>query len=257
MNNKILLLILVSVFISACGNNGGGIKPITPYNESTNIMYVKEDKSSCDEVKRSNKRLYGLCNAYCYGNEGPTELIVNDNGTVKITGKTRGSLEILENYNKLKKEEDPLMPCINYESACPVFSNDDLNSIINKVDNNYRGETVNYNDWINGEGLFAFSFLGEFRPDWRPGERWSFAFVDLDDFVGGYTGGFLSIDLLDPSQNIIQFSQLTLEDARECNQMIKDLQDNFLFGETLYQNGVIIENQVDNQSLCTSNCPQL
>jgi len=66
----------------------------------------------CDILIGATPGLYGLCNAYCEAQD------------LDSFEKMPPRRKILENYNKKKTVDDPIMPCI--QEGCPCWSDTEL-----------------------------------------------------------------------------------------------------------------------------------
>ncbi len=75
------------------------------------------EETICNELKYATPGLYGLCVAYCEAQDGETTVDLEN-----LSDLTPPSRKILEKYNSKMQEGDPAMPCVNYESACPVWT---------------------------------------------------------------------------------------------------------------------------------------
>lgn len=69
----------------------------------------------CDALRGATPGLHGLCVSYCEAHD----CVVTD-GAVHCDKPP--SAKILEQYNRLRTDDDPQMPCILPDSACPCFN---------------------------------------------------------------------------------------------------------------------------------------
>ncbi len=100
----------------------------------------------CDPLKAEGvtKGLYGLCVAFCEAQDLPTDL----SDPEALANLEPSSIKILENYDKKRGENDPRMPCVVYESTCPLWTLEELQMIGNHPLNN----TFLWNDLIIDDG---------------------------------------------------------------------------------------------------------
>ena len=120
------LTFIIAFFMIAVGLSGqvsaqGTPDSITPANEGI-----------CDQLVGSTPGLYGLCVAYCEAQD------------LDLYVKNPPATKILNNYRKKMAQGDPDMPCVQSESACPCWTEDELNSIAGS-----RGPVFckNFPDW--------------------------------------------------------------------------------------------------------------
>jgi len=85
------------------------------------------EETVCDELIGETPGLYGLCVAYCEAQDGP-EVIYDDQTLVEQDVRTPHR-KILENYEKKMRDGDPRMPCVSYQTTCPVWSREELDAI--------------------------------------------------------------------------------------------------------------------------------
>jgi hypothetical protein len=87
------------------------------------------EENICDQLKVDgvSKGLYGLCVAYCEAIDGPAEIIKSVEGFEK-SAKPPNSI-LFDLYESKRGEDDPGLPCVNYEGDCPVWSLEELHRI--------------------------------------------------------------------------------------------------------------------------------
>jgi hypothetical protein len=95
----------------------------------------------------STHGLYGLCVAYCEALDCDRQL----SGNVQCNNPP--SSKILENYNRLKQEGDPEMPC--RREGCPCFNEQDLDRLVPTLDRctNNLNLSPDQQEWVTCTSL--------------------------------------------------------------------------------------------------------
>jgi len=106
--------ISAAVFVALASGTAVAEDSSTPANEGI-----------CDELIGTTPGLYGLCVAYCEAQGGPVDLS-NEEAILDLKTPHRN---ILKNYDKKMTDSDPKMPCVKYETACPLFTQEDIGLI--------------------------------------------------------------------------------------------------------------------------------
>ncbi len=134
---------------------------------SANTNETSVNHGVCDAVKDATPGLFGLCVAYCEAQMGP-ELVDPEN----LSALKPSHRNILRNYERRMKQGDPQMPCVNYTSACPVFSADEL-AKINVVagdfyEDDFEYASANADAQVLRESVRTVSYY-QMLPYWRDG----------------------------------------------------------------------------------------
>lgn len=79
----------------------------------------------CDVLIGGTPGLYGLCVAYCEAQDGEVDLTSEE----AIMDLSTPSRKILANYDRKIREGDPKMPCVNYQTTCPGWSQTELEDL--------------------------------------------------------------------------------------------------------------------------------
>lgn len=123
-----LLLTSCSYFdsnIATTPDEGKASRSIASVNAETPAQ-----ETVCNELIGATPGLYGLCVAYCEAQDGP-EVLYED---VELTDQeiSTPNRKLLTNYDKKMREGDSRMPCVNYKSSCPVWTEEELDKIGNQ-----------------------------------------------------------------------------------------------------------------------------
>lgn len=269
---KLLILTFSVLLASSCGNSGGDAKQqLEDKIASGNAFVIEDDETICDSVK-GKKSLYGLCNAYCNGTKGPDVIEFDEDGDIShITGsKLRGSLEILQQYNKKRKEDDPKMPCRVYETQCPVFTQAEVDRLGTNYENqpNHTGFILNYQNYLaqnSGRYLrFSYGYLGDYynnigRDDYSGTAT---VLIEYNETTGEwiydrYKAWIRIAGTTIPEEtHIFRSMYITLEEAQSCLKLVRSRQAELPLGYSTFINGVNY-NVFPWWGVCTSNCPDL
>ncbi|TNF31937.1 MAG: hypothetical protein EP319_00690 [Deltaproteobacteria bacterium] len=172
-------------------------------------------ESVCDELTGATPGLYGLCVAYCEAQDGPE--VIYDDLTLVEQNVSTPHRKILENYDKKRRDEDPRMPCVSYQTTCPVWSKEELEAIGSKGGFDLRdNQTVlsngreNFYDYERGRGdVYMWYHYAQVLKNWRG--------MQLGDYVGRYRYS-------DPNtgEYIFRNMPLTEEEYNSCKQQLID-----------------------------------
>ena len=136
MNKSIITasLVISSALITSCSYFGSDTKSASTNKTSKAARSIASvdgetpaQESVCDELIGQTPCLYGLCVAYCEAQDGPTTL--NVDVPLEDQDFSVPNRKILSNYDKKMREGDPKMPCVNYTTSCPVWSQEELDVI--------------------------------------------------------------------------------------------------------------------------------
>ena len=107
------------------------IMPIAGYAEETSGQAPVQE-GLCDLLKDEGvtKGLYSLCLAFCGEQDFASNELPFMEKNREAIQNGRPEKQILEKYNKIKKAEDPEMPCaVPAEGECPCFSEDEFRAM--------------------------------------------------------------------------------------------------------------------------------
>lgn len=79
----------------------------------------------CDGLQGLTPGLYGLCVAYCEAQDADFLSPGDDPSAMNPPHRN-----ILQNYNKLKTEADPSMPCVQQPDDCPCWTEEQLLTVL-------------------------------------------------------------------------------------------------------------------------------
>ncbi|MGY0616104.1 hypothetical protein [Vibrio sp. FJH11] len=173
------------------------------------------EETICNELKYSTPGLYGLCVAYCEAQDGETTVDPEN-----LSDLTPPSRKILEKYNSKMQEGDPAMPCVNYESACPVWTFAQLadvgthgGNVLERVNQTLDSQVGLYDDreYEAGSGIVYALVYHD-------------VFDNNDDYVGRYFHNYP----MDPLENTDIVMFLTEPEYEACknellaNQLLPD-----------------------------------
>lgn len=197
-------------------------------------------------ILKGKKNLYGLCNAYCYG-------------TTKQSQESKGSLSVLEQYNKAKKESDPSMPCIENKVECTVFNESDIDRLINASNIPEASEVTNFTNNLNEEINLYYSFLSVDVSPFVGFGSYGYALVGINyennEWTDYIVGIWLSGEDGEPSLN--EFGHIEIvskEEAQACNEILSNKKSLFPVGTSTIVEGSVFEN-FNNNIDCLENCP--
>jgi hypothetical protein len=169
---------------------------------------ISTTESVCNGLQNATPGLYGLCVAYCEAQSVPTDF----SGDSSTWFSRPRSKNILKNYEKKMRAGDPAMPCLNQESACPAFSQEDLN----EVGNLFAGSTLTKRDSDELVNLTE-SFIECFQ------QKTHRVYVNKNS-DGTYFGQLEITHYQEGSEPVMIVkgsSDLTEEEAMICSDMIK------------------------------------
>lgn len=111
------------------------------------------DESVCDPLTADgvSTGLYGLCVAFCEAQDFADAEVLLTKADLEELRNGLPSGRILDQYNDLKQDSDPSMPCI-VETDCPCWTQDELKSI----------------DGVgtNGRAFFCDAQINDFGVEW-------------------------------------------------------------------------------------------
>ena len=89
------------------------------------------EETVCDPLRADgvSKGLYGLCVAFCEAQDHASADTPITEDDLELLEADAPSGRILANFNKMKQEADPPMPCILVEESCPCWSAAEMSSI--------------------------------------------------------------------------------------------------------------------------------
>ena len=87
------------------------------------------EEGICNFLKtdRVTKRLYGLCVAFCEAHDAPADVTAMTEEDLKKSDPA--SLALFDLYERKRGESGPELPCVNYDGACPVWTQKELDRI--------------------------------------------------------------------------------------------------------------------------------
>jgi hypothetical protein len=114
----------------------------------------------CDPLMAdgTTKGLYGLCVAFCEAQDHSSILAPVTEAELQILSDSKPSGRILENYNKKKIASDPEMPCLVVESACPCWSDAEIQSVDGVM---WDGDASDIVECLDSQGPAGTSFVFE------------------------------------------------------------------------------------------------
>jgi hypothetical protein len=159
------------------------------------------NEGACDVLLAgSTPGLYGLCVAYCEALDCHRQFDGN------TACNNPPSPKILENYNRLKQEDDPIMPC--RREGCPCFNEADLNNFDPRLD-------LCSNDLdLQQPNSVTCTQLNADRCYW------------LSGFIGGATIGNIpgrgpTCMFAESNLGTTNFVSVTLEEAQICDDLLQ------------------------------------
>lgn len=224
--------------------------------------YAQESNNVCLELKDEKSGLYGLCQAYC-----------------DESNKSDKAKEVLlSNYNKLKDENSPNMPCIEPPVECPLFTLEDIDGIgVNITDQ--LGSAIG----VDNQGNYIFDplFSGYLKVEnnYQIGLTFTHSTISAvtdDNFTRFqiasvieypnpqneeetiYTARWWQQDLAwDIQQN--RSLTVTKEEAKVCNDLILKAQEKYQRGTYFYEDSEFTEFVPQEIPQCEldNNCPSL
>lgn len=120
------------------------------------------EEGICNFLKtdRVTKRLYGLCVAFCEAHDAPADVTAMTEEDLKKSDPA--SLALFDLYERKRGESGPELPCVNYDGACPVWTQEELDRIGTLggallYDYEYSGGFEKYYDAEFGIGFMHFA----------------------------------------------------------------------------------------------------
>jgi hypothetical protein len=122
MRDRLILIAVTFALISSVPATAQTPDGLTPAVETV-----------CDDLIGYTPGLYGLCVAYCEAHDA--QLLSPSGDPAELDRPNR---QILRNYNSLRSDSDPTMPCVpadEPQDSCPCWTADELLEVLPPISN--------------------------------------------------------------------------------------------------------------------------